>query len=506
MIAPKLRLSVLALLASTLAGCDIDPYVTPNPVFTTAEALAPPHLATSYRYRATDSDVQFAARLVPLEGNDRVYILEAIPQRSSDNAVQEAIGLIPVRFIPLDQAHYIADLGPVATNTPDRGYIVVGLWPNIAEVHTLAAVPEQTAKNIAFRRGMLSSGKPSKLTGNLTAPALKGLFADLLAALPPNTTGRIWDAAALPTETTASHVKTLTDALLTPDRITTRQAGDYMVRYLQALDRRGEIWGTYGLARQRLAEGNHNEAARLAETARAGGIAHANYVLGVLAQQGENPDHIRAGRLLRDAATAGETRAMLALHAALRIGRGVFRSEAEALSLLRKAAEGNLAAAQVELGRRLLEGDGVEKNETEAAAWFAKASSDAEALTRLAALHATGQGVRRDDVKATELLESAAIAGWTRAEFEYAERVMAGQGATRNPEVGMMWLQRAAAKGYPPAQQALERLKASAPQPCLAGSYKCARLPDGSMLMQVPLGPGWFFKDGREAPAYLWPK
>src|SRR5204862_298721 len=79
-------------------------------------------------------------------------------------------------------------------------------------------------------------------------------------------------------------------------------------------------------------------------------------------------------------------------------GRGVKRSQAEALTWFRKAAEQGQPVAQANLGVAFLSGQGVPRNYTQALNWLRKAAdqNDPEAQANLAAMYASGQGVPKD--------------------------------------------------------------------------------------------------------------
>lgn len=141
-------------------------------------------------------------------------------------------------------------------------------------------------------------------------------------------------------------------------------------------------------------------------------------------------------------------------------GKGVERNLAEATRLYKQAALlGSKQAAQelLELaGKDLLKAD-LPKLKLKAKA------GEPEALFLLATLLESGHGVKRNPTKALRLLQQAADAGWTAAQF-----VLAREHLEASDLEGAVRLYRAAAdKGYAPAQVRLAVLlsegKAAAP-------------------------------------------
>jgi TPR repeat protein len=103
--------------------------------------------------------------------------------------------------------------------------------------------------------------------------------------------------------------------------------------------------------------------------------------------------------------------AMTQLGMHLRQGVGVPRNEAEAMQWFRKAAERGYAAAEAALGYGYMSDLGaVRKDYPQAAFWLDRAArhGDASAQINLAALHATGWGVKNDMERARQLLSQAA--------------------------------------------------------------------------------------------------
>lgn len=112
------------------------------------------------------------------------------------------------------------------------------------------------------------------------------------------------------------------------------------------------------------------------EAGAARGEAEAEYMLGVVHQQGLGPraDAAKAVEWFRRAADHGHGRARTTLGALYQSGEGVPKDLAEAARWYRLAAEGGQADAQFNLGNLLRDGSGVARDPVEALKWFLLAS------------------------------------------------------------------------------------------------------------------------------------
>lgn len=84
-----------------------------------------------------------------------------------------------------------------------------------------------------------------------------------------------------------------------------------------------------------------------------------------------------------------------------------------------------------------------------------KDPNDAEAMTRIGDLHASGQGVPRSDGEAVKWYAKAASLGNAAARFALAARYASGRGVGEDPAVAAKWCRLAADQGHPGAQSLL---------------------------------------------------
>lgn len=216
--------------------------------------------------------------------------------------------------------------------------------------------------------------------------------------------------------------------------------------------------------------------------------AHANFILGVMAQEGtQTPrDQRRAYILLRRAARDGIERAYLGLSECYRSGLGVPRDVQRALSVRRACAENGVALAAARLGSHYLYGWDVDRNAKESFAWFktsaeghcpagmdglgvaylmghgTKADPKAalhwlekaasyglgEAITMLGALYADGEVVHRDRDRALKLFEAGFHAGYHSAAMHLGELLIDLDRPSAR-EDALVWFKRAGACGVP---------------------------------------------------------
>jgi len=84
-----------------------------------------------------------------------------------------------------------------------------------------------------------------------------------------------------------------------------------------------------------------------------------------------------------------------------------------------------------------------------------KDPNDAEAMTRIGDLHASGQGVPRSDGEAVKWYAKAAPLGNAAARFALAARYASGRGVGEDPAAAAKWCRLAADQGHPAAQSLL---------------------------------------------------
>ena len=113
-------------------------------------------------------------------------------------------------------------------------------------------------------------------------------------------------------------------------------------------------------------------------------------------------DYAAALRHLRPLADEGDVRAQYTLGLMYHHGRGVPRSDPEAMKWFRLAADHGHAPAQFNLGVIYSEGQGVTRDEAEAVRWYRSAAEqgNAEAQYNLGLAYAKGDGVAQSYVNA----------------------------------------------------------------------------------------------------------
>ena len=153
---------------------------------------------------------------------------------------------------------------------------------------------------------------------------------------------------------------------------------------------------------------------------------------------------------------------------------------AVAHKLASSAADAGDARAQYRLGVLLRDGLGGEKNLTAAADWFARASAQKHlaAMTDLAVMYQTGEGVEQDTRRAARLLTDAAEFGDPVAQFKLGEAYQHGKGVTKSVIHARYWYERA------DAQQARTEQKAT---PSEGGTAGFKSLPDSCRPKRPPM-------------------
>lgn len=157
------------------------------------------------------------------------------------------------------------------------------------------------------------------------------------------------------------------------------------------------------------------------------------------------------------------------------------QDDALAIQYLKKSASYNNSYAQNILGECYEFGQSVLKNATMALSWYAKAAEDLQkdALCHLSHIYRKGKEwindnkeysytellnmneatqITKDVVKANELLEKAALAGSTMAQFELGKMYETGDGFTKNMDDAILWYEKAAKGGNALAQFRLGEL------------------------------------------------
>lgn len=207
--------------------------------------------------------------------------------------------------------------------------------------------------------------------------------------------------------------------------------------------------------------------------------------------------YAEAARLLRAASELGHFESTYLLAVAHWYGRGVDKSETEALRLFQRACDaaqlGNpdaqsavgmaydlpapwlsddasmrfqwfkLAAdqgssiAQAKIGLAYLNGKGTPQDYGEAARWIRKAAEAGEIMSQynLGRLYSTGTGVARDDALAFSWYRKAAERGLVAAEVQLALAYLNGKGTAKDFKQAAVWLTRTANWGDAQSQYLL---------------------------------------------------
>lgn len=130
-----------------------------------------------------------------------------------------------------------------------------------------------------------------------------------------------------------------------------------------------------------------------------------------------------AAKWYRKGAELGNVTAQYKLATCYHNGEGIEEDQEEAAKWMLKAAEkGADRGIQWAMGRYYQEGWGVEKSPAEAVKWFERSAKKGFALAKycLAMCYMNGEGVKKDEAKAEELLVAAADAGCKEAKDELA--------------------------------------------------------------------------------------
>jgi len=126
-------------------------------------------------------------------------------------------------------------------------------------------------------------------------------------------------------------------------------------------------------------------------------------------------------------------------------------------SLEAKARDGD-AAAQFELARVYLKGsDGVKKDAVRALELMTSAATQghAEAMGGVGYFYASGTAVPKDEANAVEWFRKGAEAGGAKAQLNLGKMLAEGKGTEKNEVEGVKWIKAAADQGQPDATYAM---------------------------------------------------
>ena len=164
-------------------------------------------------------------------------------------------------------------------------------------------------------------------------------------------------------------------------------------------------------------------------------------------------DDVRKMNAYRQAAEAGDKRAMDKLGVMYEHGRGGLPQDgAQAMNWYRKAAEAGDGPGMVNLGRMYLNGQGgLAKDDAQAVNWFRKAAEagDARGMANLGGMYANGRGgLPKDDVEALSWFRKAAEAGDAHGMTDVAIGYLNGRGGlTKDDAQALSWFRKAAEAG-----------------------------------------------------------
>ena len=209
--------------------------------------------------------------------------------------------------------------------------------------------------------------------------------------------------------------------------------------------------------------------------AAAQGLVSAQYNVGVMyaAGTGVAKDDAKAVAWFQKATAQGDAAAQYNLGLMYATGRGVPKDDAKAVGWWQKAAAQGDATAEFSLGGMYYQGRGIPKDGDKAFKLWLRAADqgnaaaegalvlafeqyqkdaaqgNAAAQCNLGIMYARGRGVPKDESKAVEWLQKAAVHGIAVAQSElgavyiYAE----GRGVSKDEPKAVEWLQKAAAQG-----------------------------------------------------------
>ncbi|MGH6761310.1 MAG: tetratricopeptide repeat protein [Phyllobacterium sp.] len=168
-----------------------------------------------------------------------------------------------------------------------------------------------------------------------------------------------------------------------------------------------------------------------------------------------------AAKWYGEAAKQGVPEAQFRYGVMLLEGRHVQKDMVKGEELMKLAAESNNPLAQFNYAQLLLKAGPSEVGADKAYPWFLKAAETGlpDAQYAVSQILATGApSVPKNDVKAREYLEKAAIKGYDTAQLDLATWMVEGRGGKRDYDTGFKWMMRAARGGNVAAQARLAKL------------------------------------------------
>jgi hypothetical protein len=154
-------------------------------------------------------------------------------------------------------------------------------------------------------------------------------------------------------------------------------------------------------------------------------------------------------RWLRKAAEQGDAKAQSAIGSIYYYGQGVPQDYAESLRWFRKSADQGYAKAQDNLGSMYYYANSVPQDYTEALRWYRLAADqgDAPAQEDLGGMYYYGRGVPQDVAQAFNWYRKAADQGSARAQYDLSYMYYYGRGVPQDRAEGRRWVRKAADQG-----------------------------------------------------------
>lgn len=130
------------------------------------------------------------------------------------------------------------------------------------------------------------------------------------------------------------------------------------------------------------------------------------------------------------------------------------QAEVEEAEQYRRSADQGLASAQFNLGVCYANGRGVIKSQTEAVKWFRLAAVQGyvKAQNNLGFCYAYGQGITKDEAEAFKWYRLAAEQRYVKAQFSLGLCYENGHGVSKDPTEAVKWFRLAAEQRYANAQ------------------------------------------------------
>ena len=188
------------------------------------------------------------------------------------------------------------------------------------------------------------------------------------------------------------------------------------------------------------------------------GSASASRTLATLYQKGTGVDRSDSAAAVwyRKAAAGGDGQSAFRLGVMYATGTGVTQNDVEATSLIRKAAEAGIEEAWPLVAERFEQGLGTKRSDQDAATWYQRAAEAGSkaAQYNLGEMYSRGRGVQKNEQEAAKWFSKAAEQGHPGAEYQFGMMYIRGRGGlAKDEEVGLQWLDRAAALGHEEAKK-----------------------------------------------------